>query len=158
MRTYSARPSEVTHKWYVIDADGVVLGRLATIIAMRIRGKHKAMYTPHIDCGDHIIVINAEKVRLTGRKLEQKVYHKHTGYPGGIKETKAGEIVKGRFPERVIKKAVERMLPKDSPLARDQLRHLKVYSGPAHPHEAQGPVVLDVAKMNAKNRRSARKN
>jgi large subunit ribosomal protein L13 len=157
MSTYSARPSDVTRKWCLIDADGLVLGRLASIIAMRLRGKHKPQYTPHIDCGDHVIVVNAEKVRLTGRKATQKIYYQHTGYPGGVKEHVADKVIAGRFPERVIEKAVERMMPKESPLARDQLGHLKVYAGPKHPHEAQSPEMLDVAVMNAKNRRQGRK-
>ncbi|MBM3505609.1 MAG: 50S ribosomal protein L13 [Alphaproteobacteria bacterium] len=157
MATYSARPNEVPRKWCLIDADGVVLGRLATIVATRLRGKHKPQYTPHIDCGDHVVIINAEKVRMTGRKAVQKVYFKHTGHPGGIKEHVAGQIIGGRFPQRVIEKAVERMMPKESPLARTQLGHLRVYAGTKHPHEAQSPELLDVAKLNPKNRRGGKK-
>ena len=152
MKTYSAKAAEVEKKWVVIDADGLVVGRLAALVAMRLRGKHKATYTPHIDCGDNVIVVNAEKVVLTGRKREQKTYHWHTGYPGGIKERTARQILEGRFPERVIEKAVERMLPR-GPLARRQLKNLRVYPGPDHPHAAQQPETLDVASLNAKNSR-----
>ncbi|MEK9947328.1 MAG: 50S ribosomal protein L13 [Alphaproteobacteria bacterium] len=155
MKTYSAKPAEVQKKWYVIDADGLILGRMAAIIVDRLRGKHKPMYTPHVDCGDHVIVVNAEKVRLTGRKLEKKIYYRHTGYPGGIKQRTASEVLEGAHPERAIMMAVQRMLPKESPLARKQLGHLKVYAGAEHPHEAQNPEVLDVAAMNSKNNRAA---
>lgn len=154
MNTYSARPADVEKKWYVIDADGLVLGRLASVIAMRLRGKHKTMFTPHIDCGDNIIVVNAEKVKLTGRKAEQKTYYWHTGHPGGIKERKAGQLLDGKHPERVIQKAVERMISRN-PLGRQQMRKLHVYAGAEHPHVAQNPEVLDVAAMNPKNKRSA---
>jgi len=154
MKTYSARPDDVEKKWYVIDAEDVVLGRLASQIALRLRGKHKPMYTPHIDCGDNIIVVNAEKVKLTGRKAEQKTYYWHTGHPGGIKERKAGHILDGKHPERVIQKAVERMISRN-PLGRQQMRKLHVYAGTDHPHAAQSPEVLDVAGMNPKNKRSA---
>ncbi len=154
MKTYSAKPSEIEKKWFVIDADGVVLGRLASIIANRLRGKHKTSYTPHMDCGDHIVVINAEKVRVTGDKKQQKKFYWHTGYPGGIKERTIGAILGGAHPERVIEKAVERMVPR-GPLGRQQMRNLRVYKGPSHPHEAQTPAVLDVAGMNPKNARSA---
>lgn len=154
MKTYSAKPSEVDRKWYIIDADGLVLGRLAVVIADTLRGKHKPMYTPHIDCGDNVIVVNAEKVRLTGNKRTDKVYYWHTGYPGGIKGRSADKILDGAHPERVIEKAVQRMLPGGT-LGRQQLGKLKVYAGPAHPHEAQSPQVLDVAAMNPKNKRSA---
>lgn len=156
MKTYSATSAEAAEqrKWYLIDADGVVLGRLASIVANRLRGKHKPIYTPHIDCGDHIVVVNAEKIRLTGRKSADKVYHRHTGYPGGIKSTTAGRIIEGKHPERVVQKAVERMMP-GGPLGRRQLTKLKVYAGTQHPHEAQSPEILDVAAMNPKNKRSA---
>ncbi len=154
MKTYSAKPADVQKKWYLIDADGVVLGRLATIIATRLRGKHKPMFTPHIDCGDNIIVINAEKISLTGRKREDKVFHWHTGHPGGVKSRTMEKLLDGRFPERVIEKAVERMITR-SPLGRAQMRKLHIYKGPAHPHQAQNPEVLDVAAMNPKNKRSA---
>jgi large subunit ribosomal protein L13 len=154
MKTVAAKPAEIEKKWVLIDASGLVLGRLATIIAMRLRGKHRPNYTPHVDCGDNVVVINAEKVVLTGRKLDQKIYHHHTGYPGGIKERKARFILEGKFPERVIEKAVERMLD-EGPLARKQFGNLRVYKGGEHPHEAQKPERLDVAAMNRKNARSA---
>lgn len=154
MKTYSAKPADVEKKWYVIDAEGVVLGRLAAVVATRLRGKHKPIFTPHIDCGDNIVVVNAEKVRLTGRKAANKSYFRHTGYPGGIKEAKAGEILEGQHPERVVIKAVERMISR-SPLGREQMRKLHVYAGPEHPHEAQKPEALDLAAMNPKNKRSA---
>jgi large subunit ribosomal protein L13 len=154
MKTYSAKPSEVEKKWYVIDAEGVILGRLASVISMRLRGKHKPIFTPHIDCGDNIIVINADKVALTGRKLTNKLFQWHTGHPGGLKSRTTGQILSGKHPERVVIKAVERMI-KRSPLGRDQMRKLYVYKGAEHPHEGQKPEVLDVAAMNPKNKRSA---
>jgi large subunit ribosomal protein L13 len=154
MKTYSAKPAEVDKKWVKIDAQGLVVGRLASIIAMRLRGKHKPSYTPHVDCGDNVIVVNAEKVVLTGRKVQQKVYYHHTGYVGGIKERTAKFILEGRFPERIVEKAVERMLPR-GPLGRVQLGNLRVYKGPEHPHAAQNPETLDVGAMNRKNKRSA---
>lgn len=150
MGTYSARPGDIERAWSLVDADGLVLGRLAAILANRLRGKHKAQWTPHMDCGDHIVVINAEKVVLTGKKRQQKVYHYHTGYPGGIKERRADAILDGRFPERVIEKAVERMVPR-GPLGRDVLRKLHIYKGGEHPHQAQQPVALDIAGMSRKN-------
>jgi large subunit ribosomal protein L13 len=153
MKTYSAKPTEVESKWFVIDAEGLVLGRLASIIANRLRGKHKPMFTPHIDCGDHIVVINAEKVALSGKKLTDKIFYWHTGFPGGIKERSMGKILGGQHPERVIEKAVQRMVPK-GPLGRAQLKKLRVYAGSEHPHAAQNPEVLDVAAMNSKNARS----
>jgi large subunit ribosomal protein L13 len=152
--TASVRPSEVEKKWVLIDASGLVVGRLASLVAMRLRGKHKPSYTPHVDCGDNVIVVNADKVVLTGRKRDQKVYYHHTGYPGGIKERTAKSILEGRFPERVVEKAVERMLPR-GPLARRQLGNLRVYKGNEHPHEAQQPVSLDIGALNRKNARSA---
>ena len=154
MRTYSAKPADVESKWYVVDADGLVVGRLAAVVATMLRGKHKPMFTPHIDCGDNIIVVNAEKVRLTGNKLTDKVYYRHTGYPGGVKSTTPERMLEGKHPERVVIKAVERMLPK-SKLGNKLLGNLRVYAGPEHPHEAQTPEVLDVAGMNPKNKRSA---
>ena len=154
MKTYSAKPAEVDKKWVMIDGQGLVVGRLASIIAMRLRGKHKPSYTPHVDCGDNVIVVNAEKVVLTGRKVQQKVYYNHTGYVGGIKERSAKFILEGRFPERIVEKAVERMLPR-GPLGRVQLGNLRVYKGPDHPHAAQAPEKLDVGAMNRKNQRSA---
>ena len=153
MSTYSAKPSEVKAKWFVVDAEGVVLGRLATVIASRLRGKHKPRFTPSIDCGDHIIVVNADKVKITGRKYAQKKYYWHTGYPGGIKEKTARAILEGSHPERIILKAVRRMLPKESPLANKQFSKLRVYAGPSHPHQAQDPELLDVGARNNKNTR-----
>jgi len=152
MKTYSAKPVEVEKKWLLIDAEGITLGRMASIITMRLRGKHKPMYTPHIDCGDNVIVINAEKVRLTGKKAKFDIFYWHTGYPGGIKGLSKGQILEGKFPGRVLMNAVRRMMPKDSPLARQQLTCLRVYAGAEHPHEAQSPVVLDVGAMNPKNK------
>jgi large subunit ribosomal protein L13 len=154
MTTYSAKPAEVEKKWVLIDGTGLVVGRLASIIALRLRGKHKPTFTPHVDCGDNVIVVNAEKVVLTGRKVEQKVYRHHTGHIGGIKERTAKFILEGKFPQRVVEKAVERMLPR-GPLGRRQLGNLRVYKGPEHPHAAQQPEQLDVAALNRKNTRSA---
>jgi large subunit ribosomal protein L13 len=154
MKSYLAKPAEIQKKWILIDAKGLVVGRLATLVAMRLRGKHLPTYTPHVDCGDNVIIINAAKVVLTGRKRERKVYHHHTGYIGGIKERSAKSILEGRFPERVVEKAVERMLPR-GPLGRQQFGNLKVYGGAEHPHEAQQPQPLDVASMNRKNMRAA---
>ena len=154
MTSFSAKPAEVQKKWVLIDAKGLVVGRLASIIALRLRGKHLPTFTPHVDCGDNVIVINADKVVLTGRKRDQKVYYHHTGYPGGIKERTAKFILEGRFPERVVEKAVERMFPR-GPLGRQQLGNLRVYGGAEHPHAAQTPVTLDVGALNRKNVRSA---
>ncbi len=154
MKTFSARPADIDKKWVVIDAEGVVLGRLASIVAMRLRGKHKPTFTPHMDMGDNVIVINAEKVQMTGNKRSDKKYWWHTGFPGGIKHRTAGQILEGKHPERVVEKAVQRMLP-GGPLTRKQLGNLRVYAGAEHPHVAQEPEVLDVAGMNAKNTRSA---
>jgi large subunit ribosomal protein L13 len=153
-KTLSVKPAEVEKKWVLIDAKGLVVGRLATIIALRLRGKHRASFTPHVDDGDNIVVINADKVVFTGRKRDQKVYYHHTGYIGGIKERSAKFILEGRFPERILEKAVERMLPR-GPLGRKQLTNLRVYKGAAHPHEAQQPELLDIAAMNPKNARIA---
>jgi large subunit ribosomal protein L13 len=154
MTTYSAKPAEVEKKWLLIDGTGLVVGRLASLVALRLRGKHKPTYTPHVDCGDNVIVVNAEKVVLTGRKVQQKVYRHHTGYIGGIKERTAKFILEGKFPERIVEKAVERMLPR-GPLGRRQLGNLRVYKGPEHPHAAQQPETLDVAAMNRTTTRSA---
>jgi large subunit ribosomal protein L13 len=154
MKSYSAKPAEVDKKWLVIDGTGLIVGRLATIIAMRLRGKHKPTFTPHVDCGDNVIVVNADKVVFTGRKLQQKVYNYHTGFIGGIKYRSAKAIMEGRFPERIVEKAVERMLPR-GPLGRKQLGNLRVYKGAEHPHVAQNPEKVDVASMNRKNVRSA---
>ena len=152
MSTYSAKASEIKKDWVLIDGEGLVVGRLASIIATRLRGKHKPSYTPHMDCGDNVIVINADKVVLTGNKIQDKVFHYHTGYPGGIKDRHVGKILTGKHPERVEQKAVERMLPR-GPLGRRQLSHLFVYAGPAHKQEAQQPKTLDVKSMNPKNTR-----
>lgn len=154
MKSYVAKPADVEKKWVLIDATGLVVGRLASIIAMRLRGKHLAIFTPHVDCGDNIIVVNAEKVVFTGNKRGDKPYYWHTGYPGGIKERKAAQILDGRFPNRVLEKAVERMLPR-GPLGRKQLGNLRVYAGAEHPHVAQQPETLDVGALNRKNIRSA---
>jgi len=154
MTTHSTKPSEVEKKWVLIDAKGLVVGRLASIIALRLRGKHKPSYTPHVDDGDNVIVVNAAKVTLTGRKREKKLYHHHTGYIGGIKQRTARSILEGKFPERIVEKAVQRMLP-HGPLGRRQFGNLRVYPGPDHPHAAQQPETLDVAAMNRKNMRSA---
>jgi large subunit ribosomal protein L13 len=152
--TVSLKPADVEHKWILIDAEGVVVGRLATFIANRLRGKHRPDYTPHVDNGDYVVVVNADKVKFTGDKLAQKTYYHHTGYPGGIKERKAGHILDGRFPERILEKAVERMMPKESPLARTQLTHLRLFNGAEHTHQAQNPEVIDFKALNAKNARS----
>jgi len=153
MQTYVAKPGEVEKKWVLIDGSGLVVGRLATIIATRLKGKHRAAYTPHVDCGDNIIVVNAEKVVFTGNKYEDKVYYRHTGYPGGVKQTTPRRLIEGKHPERVVMKAVERML-KRGPLQRKLMTNLRVYKGAEHPHEAQNPVALDVAKLNRKNSRA----
>ena len=150
MSTFVQKPAEVEKKWLLIDAEGLVVGRLASIIANRLRGKHKPTFTPHVDDGDNVIVINADKVVFTGKKYTDKKFYWHTGYPGGIKERTMRQTLEGRFPERVLEKAVERMVPR-GPLGRRQMKNLKVYAGAAHPHEAQQPVVLDVAALNAKN-------
>jgi large subunit ribosomal protein L13 len=152
--TASLKPAEVEKKWIVIDAENVVVGRLASFIAMRLRGKHRPDYTPNVDCGDYVVVVNAQKVKFTGRKLDQKIYYRHTGHPGGIKEITAGKQLAGRFPERVLEKAVERMLPKESPLARKQLTHLRIFNGAEHTHQAQSPEPVAFAERNSKNVRS----
>ncbi|MEQ8698853.1 MAG: 50S ribosomal protein L13 [Bauldia litoralis] len=152
MKTYTAKPSDIEKKWWLIDAEDLVVGRMAVIVADLLRGKHKPTFTPHMDCGDNVIVINAEKVKLTGRKRSDKKYYWHTGYPGGIKERTAEQILEGKHPERVVLKAVQRMIP-SGPLGRQQFSNLRVYPGAEHPHEAQQPEVLDVAAMNPKNKR-----
>jgi large subunit ribosomal protein L13 len=153
MKSFVAKPGEVNKKWILIDAEGLVVGRLASLIALRLKGKHKALYTPHVDCGDNIIVVNAEKAVFTGKKYDDKVYYRHTGHPGGVKETTPKRIFEGRFPERVIELAVERMLRR-GPLQRQLLRNLKVYKGAEHPHQAQTPEKLDIAGLNRKNSRA----
>ena len=155
MKTFSATPADIDKKWILIDAEGVVLGRLASIVAMRLRGKHKPSFTPHMDMGDNVIIINADKIQLTGKKRTDKIYYWHTGRPGGIKSRTAGEILEGAHPERVVTKAVQRMLPGNR-LSRQQMTNLRVYVGSEHPHEAQSPAVLDVKSMNAKNTRVAK--
>lgn len=154
MKTYNA-PANVEHNWVVIDATDVVVGRLASYVAKRLRGKHRADFTPHIDTGDHVVIINADKVKFTGRKMTDKVYYRHTGYPGGIKSTTPEKILNGRFPERALELAVKRMMPKESPLARKQFSKLHVYGGAEHPHEAQKPDAVDFKAMNRKNTKAA---
>ena len=154
MKTYSAKLDDIERKWWLVDAEGLTLGRMAVVIANHLRGKHKALYSPNLDCGDHVVVINAEKVHLTGRKVTDKVYYRHTGYPGGIKSRTVEDILTGKRPQLVVEKAVERMVPK-GPLGRQQLKKLRVYAGTEHPHEAQTPESLDIAAMNPKNKRSA---
>jgi large subunit ribosomal protein L13 len=154
MKTFNLKPADVEKKWVLIDAEGLVVGRLAAIIARRLRGKHRANYTPHVDGGDNVIVVNAGKVVLTGRKYDDKIYHWHTGYVGGIKQRSARQLLEGKFPERVVEKAVQRMMP-DGPLARRQLKNLRVYAGADHPHAAQQPETIDVAGLNRKNTRAA---
>src|SRR3981081_1459331 len=154
MSTFSAKPAEIEKKWVMIDAKGLIVGRLATIVARRLRGKHLPIFTPHVDCGDNVIIINAEKVVFTGKKREKKIYYRHTGHIGGIKERTARSILEGKFPQRIVEKAIERMLPR-GPLARVQLGNLRVYCGPDHPHAAQNPEKLDIAVMSRKNTRSA---
>ena len=154
MKTYSAKPADIRKTWVMIDATGLVIGRLASIVALRLRGKHKPTYTPHVDDGDNVIIVNAEKIVLTGKKREKKVYYHHTGYIGGIKERTARSILEGKFPQRIVEKAIERMLPR-GPLGRVQLGNLRVYAGPDHPHAAQNPEMLDIAALNRKNTRSA---
>ncbi|MGF1628272.1 MAG: 50S ribosomal protein L13 [Kiloniellaceae bacterium] len=153
MKTFSATPSDIEKKWILIDADGVVLGRLASQVAKILRGKHKPSFTPHMDCGDNVIIVNAEKVKLTGKKLTDKKFYWHTGYPGGIKERTIGQILEGSYPERVVEKAVERMITRNN-LGRQQMKNLRIYAGSEHPHEAQQPEVLDLKAMNPKNKRS----
>ncbi|WP_228242086.1 50S ribosomal protein L13 [Porphyrobacter sp. GA68] len=152
--TRSIKPAEVEKQWHLIDADGLVVGRLAAIVANILRGKHKPSYTPHVDCGDHVVVINADKVRFTGNKLQDKRYYRHTGHIGGIKETSPAKVLEGRFPERVLEKAVERMVPR-GPLGRQQMKALHLYAGTEHPHAGQAPAQLDVAAMNRKNKATA---
>ena len=152
--THTTKPSDIERKWYVVDAEGVILGRLSAEIAKILRGKNKPYFTPNLDCGDYVVVINADKVKLTGKKLSNKHYYKHTGYIGSVKDTTAGKILSGRFPERVIQKAVERMISRN-PLGRQMMTKLKVYAGSEHPHTAQNPIVWDFASQNSKNKRSA---
>ena len=154
MKTYNA-PHDVENKWIIIDAEGVVVGRLASYVAKRLRGKHRPDFTPHIDTGDHVVIINADKAVFTGKKRSDKVYYRHTGHPGGIKSTTPEKLLDGRFPERVLMQAIKRMMPKESPLARKQFSKLRVYAGAEHPHEAQSPEAVDYAAMNRKNKKAA---
>ncbi|MDO9524057.1 MAG: 50S ribosomal protein L13 [Gemmobacter sp.] len=154
MKTFTATPADIEKKWILIDAEGVVLGRLASIVASLLRGKHKPTFTPHMDMGDNVIVINADKIQMTGNKREDKRYYWHTGYPGGIKFRTARQVLEGAHPERVVSKAVERMITRNS-LGRQQMTHLRVYAGAEHPHEAQLPLVMDLKALNPKNTRSA---
>jgi large subunit ribosomal protein L13 len=154
MGTFSLKPADVEKKWVLIDAEGLVVGRLAALIARRLRGKHLPAYTPHVDCGDSVIVVNADKAVFTGKKWSDKVYYWHTLHIGGLKQRTAQQIRESKFPGRVIEKAVERMMP-DGPLARRQLGHLHVYAGPDHPHAAQQPATLDVGALNRRNKRAA---
>jgi large subunit ribosomal protein L13 len=151
--TAALKPADVEKKWIVIDAEDAVVGRLAAFIAMRLRGKHLPTYTPHVDSGDNIIVINADKVHLTGKK-ENEIFYWHTGHPGGVKQRTLGQILHGKYPERLLTKAVERMMPKESPLARQQMTQLRIYAGATHPHEAQQPEVIDFKALSRKNVRS----
>ncbi|MAR79708.1 MAG: 50S ribosomal protein L13 [Rhodospirillaceae bacterium] len=155
MKTFSAKPGEVKPNWVLINAEGLVLGRLASLIALKLRGKDKPQFTPHVDCGDYVIVINADKLALTGQKKSNKKYYWHTGYPGGIKDRTADEILDGKNPERILLKAVRRMLPKESPLAKKQFSKLKVYCGESHPHEAQKPKTINISLLNKKNVRGS---
>jgi len=155
MQTVSVKPADAVNKWVIIDAEGVVVGRLASYIALRLRVKHRADYTPHVDLVDHIVVINADKVAMTGRKMVRKQYHRHTGHPGGIKTTTPEKILASRFPERVIELAVKRMMPGESPLARKQFAKLRVYGGADHPHVAQNPEKVDFKSKNSKNAKVA---
>ena len=152
MKTFSATPSDIEKRWIIVDAEGVVLGRLASVVAQRLRGKHKAIFTPHMDTGDNVIIVNADKVQITGRKRYDRMYYRHTGFPGGIKSTNADRILRGDHPERVVQMAVRRMLPGNK-LSRKLMGNLRVYAGTDHPHAAQEPEALDVAGMNPKNTR-----
>ena len=151
MLTYSIKSKEIKKKWLMIDADGLVLGRVASHIASLLRGKHKATFTPHMDCGDHVVVINAKKIKLTGNKSKKKVYYKHTGYPGGLKETYFEDIINGKTPEIIVRKAVERMMSSNA-LSKKQLSNLKIFADDKHNHEAQKPELIDFGKLNRKNR------
>lgn len=153
-QTRSVNAAEVEKKWHIVDAEDLVVGRAASIIAKILRGKHKAIYTPHVDCGDHVVVINAEKVKFTGNKTKNKTYYRHTGYIGGIKGVTAEKVLEGRFPERIMEKAIERMIPK-GPLGFAQMRNLHVFVGTEHPYAGQNPEPLDIGSMNRKNKVSA---
>lgn len=155
MKTYSAKPSEIEKKWLIIDAKDIVLGRLASQTAILLRGKHKPTYTPHMDCGDHVVIINAKHVYLSGNKADKKdgkFYYRHTGFPGGIKETTAGKILLGKYPERVVQMAVKRMLSRNK-MGSKQFGNLHVYADAQHPHTTQKPVAFDIAEKNTKNKK-----
>jgi len=155
VKTYSAKPSEIEKKWLIIDAKDIVLGRLASQVALLLRGKHKPMFTPHMDCGDHVVIINAQQVHLSGKKGDKKdgkFYYRYTGFPGGIKETTAGKILLGNYPERVVQMAVNRMISRNK-LGRKQFSNLHVYAGSEHPHTAQQPMTFDIAEKNPKNKK-----
>ena len=152
MKTFALKAGDIQKKWWLVDAQDLVLGRMASQIALRLRGKHKPTFSPHLDCGDCVVVINADKIKLTGNKLKDKKFYWHTGFPGGIKERSMEALITGKFPERVVQKAVERMITR-GPLGRQQMTHLKVYAGDQHPHGAQNPEVLDISALNPKNKR-----
>ena len=153
LKTYTAKPSDIEKKWWLIDAEDLIVGRLATIVAKILRGKHKTTFTPNIDCGDYVIVINADKVKLTGKKYAEKLYYWHTGYPGGIKDRTARQIMEGKYPERILEYAVSRMMSR-GPLQRDLMTKLHIYKGNEHKHQAQNPQILDVGAMNRKNKKT----
>lgn len=150
LKTYVAKPKEIQRKWWLIDAENLVVGRLSTIVAKILRGKHKVTFTPNVDCGDHVVIINADKVKFTGKKYAEKLYYWHTGYPGGIKDRTAREIIEGKFPERILEYAVSRMMSR-GPLQRDIMVKLHIYKGAEHKHQGQSPQILDVAAMSRKN-------
>ena len=153
LKTYTAKPSDIEKKWWLIDAEDLIVGRLATIVAKILRGKHKTTFTPNIDCGDYVIIINAEKVKLTGKKYAEKLYYWHTGYTGGIKDRTARQIMEGKYPERILEYAVSRMMSR-GPLQRDLMTKLHIYKGNEHKHQAQNPQILDVGAMNRKNKKT----
>ncbi len=150
LKTYAAKPKEIERKWWIVDAQDLVVGRASSIIANILRGKHKATFTPNMDCGDHVVIINAEKIKLTGKKYAEKLYYWHTGHPGGIKDRSAREIIEGKYPERILEYAVSRMISR-GPLQRDIMTKLHIYKGSEHKHQGQNPQVLDIASMNRKN-------
>lgn len=152
LKTYVAKPSEIKRAWWLIDAQDLVVGRVASIIAKILRGKHKPTFTPNLDCGDHVVVINADKIKFTGKKLADKIYYWHTGHPGGIKQRTARQVMEGNFPERVLENAVAKMISR-GPLQRDVMVKLHIYKGPDHTHQGQNPQILDIAAMNRKNKK-----
>ena len=153
MKTFTLSAKNIEKKWHLIDATDLVVGRLASHLANILRGKHKPEFSPNLDCGDHVVIINAEKIKFTGNKLKDKIYYWHTGHPGGIKQRTMGQILEGKFPDRVLRKAVQRMIPK-GPLGRQQLKHLHIYTGSEHPHAAQQPAPMDFGAMNRKNKKA----